>query len=378
MEDPFEKLKPLTAGQELLAKALKNKKYEIIGVFGPSGTGKSLFSCAYGVSSVLKGEYKRFILARPLVDVKTGKEITSIELGELYYKLVASYLEDLLSSIIDPQIISKLIDERKIIIADSHFLRGRTFDDSIILLDDVQSTYPEVVTEIIMRIGRNSRLIVAGDPIFQRDPLVPLDGAALIREVLLGEERAIVIDLGLSDIVRPGARRGIRLALELKMHKRSLTDVEKSVLETAKLRAPDADIVTILELINEKREHNITSENVPDILVIVKEGSLGRLVGKGGERIRAIEKETGMKIRAVELTLDLSNLITAVHPVGWIRKHVRRADFAGPELQVEVDSEEIGAFLGQGGVYVRFVEKVIEKLLNVKLRVVRTRSKKRG
>jgi phosphate starvation-inducible protein PhoH len=66
---------------------------------------------------------------------------------------------------------------------------------------------------LLIRLGRGSRLMVAGDPIFQRPAGVEKDGASLLREALLGEEKAEVVDLGVKDIVRPGARRGIKLAL---------------------------------------------------------------------------------------------------------------------------------------------------------------------
>jgi len=367
----IEKVKPMSAGQEVLLNALKSKEYEIVGVFGPTGTGKSLLSCVYAIDAVLKGEYRRFILARPVVDVRTGKEVTALEVGDLYYKLVYSYLEDVLAGIFSQKDLQKLIDEGKIVIADSHFLRGRTFDESIIFLDDVQSTYPEIVAEIIMRIGRNSKLVVAGDPVFQRDPTVEVDGATLIREVLMGEEKAIVIDLGLSDVVRPGAKRGIKLALELRILKRKLNNIEKSILDIAKIRAPDAEILTVIEMTKEKKDFDITSEVVPDALIIVKEGSLGRLVGRKGERIHLIEKETGFRLRAVELTLDFSRLITAVHPVSWVGKHIKTVDFVGPEFQVGLTGEGIGAFLGQGGSYVKFIDAVFRKLFHVGIRAVR-------
>ncbi|RLE82791.1 MAG: PhoH family protein [Thermoprotei archaeon] len=377
----LDKIKPMSRGQEVLINALRNNEYEIVGVFGPTGTGKSLISCTYGIGAVLDGKYKRFILARPLIDVRTGREITALDVGELYYTLVYSYLEDVMVDVLSPGEIKKLLNEGKIVVADSHFLRGRTFDDSVIFLDDVQSTYPEIVAEIIMRIGRNSKLIVAGDPVFQRDPTMERDGATLIREILLGEEKAIVVDLGLADIVRPGAKRGIRLALELRVLKRQLNNIEKSILEIARMRAPDAEILTVVEFTKEKKEFNISSEVVPDALIIVKERSLGRLVGRGGERIKAMEKETGFKLRAIELTLNFKQLITAVHPVSWIGKHITHVDFVGPELQVTVSGEGIGAFLGQGGSYVKFVDSIIRKLINVGIRAVRerrTRARKKG
>ncbi len=371
MSSLLDKLTPLSQGQEILKNVLSSREHEIIGIFGPTGTGKSLFACAYGVGAVMDGKYSRFVVARPLINVKTGKEYTSIELGELYYKIAYSYLEDLLINILSTKELHKLIDEGKIVIADSHFLRGRTFDNSVILLDDAQSVHPEIAVEVIMRMGRNSKLIIAGDPIVQVGP--GENPASIIREVISGEEKAVIVDLGLKDIVRPGAKRGLRLALEMRLLKRELNKIEKSILETIKLRIPDVDVITIVEFIEEKREQGIQEENVPDALILVKEGMLGRLIGRMGERIMSIEKETGFKLRAIEFTLDLANIIVAIHPTGWIRKHIRDVDFVGSDIQVTVSREGIGGFMGREGRFVKFVDAIMRKLMNVGVRVTRGR-----
>jgi hypothetical protein len=66
--------------------------------------------------------------------------------------------------------------------------------------------------------------------------------------------------------------------------------------------------------------------------------------------------------------LDLKQLIVAIHPVGWIRKYVNDADVVGVNLEVEVDSENFGAFVGQKGVFVRFLDDVLRNLLGIGLR----------
>jgi len=224
-----------------------------------------------------------------------------------------------------------------------------------------------------MRIGRNSRLIIAGDPVFQRTT-GSRDSANMIREILLGEESAKVIDLGLKDIVRPGARRGIKLLLESRMRARPLSEAEKQIIEAARIRAPDADIVTVVEFVELKKQYNLQGENTPDALIIVKEGYIGRIIGKGGERISGIEKDTGYKLRAVELSLDFKPLVRAIHPVSWIHKHIIDIDFAGPNLAVKVASEGYGAFVGQKGSHVRFLEDVMRRLLGVGVRAYEVES----
>ena len=374
---PLDVIKPLSPGQEELLSVLKDRSYDIVGVFGPTGTGKSLLSIAYGISEVIKGNYRRFIIARPLIDIVSEREVTAIELGKLYYELSAAYIRDILSEFIEWSTVENLIKEEKVLLVDIHFLRGRTFDDTIIFLDDAQNVPPESSLELLMRMGNNSRMIIAGDPVFQKNPEIQVDGATLLREALIGEENAAVVDLGIKDIVRIGAKRGIKLLLEIRMRKRKLNELETRIYDAAKTYAPDADIVTVIEFLEEKKKFEITSEHTPDALIIVKEGHLGRLVGRGGERINKLEEEVGLRIRGIELTLDFKELVRAIHPVSWIHKHVIDADFAGPNMVFKVRSSEFGPFVGQKGFYVKFMDSVLRKLIGVGARALEVEEKRR-
>lgn len=369
LEELFDKIEPKSPGQEELKKALLSDK-DLVGVFGPTGTGKSLFAIAYGLTAVYRGKYRRLVLSRPIIDVVSGREITLFSEPETYFKHASEYLRDILAGFADVKALEDAISSGKLILADPHFLRGRTFDDSVIVLDDAQSVPAETIVEIVTRMGRNSRLIIAGDPIFQRTAELGRDGATLAREILFGEETAVVVDLGVKDIVRPGARRGVKLLLELQMRKRVLDEVEKKVKDTAKVYATDADIITVANLAEAKKRWEITSEHAPDVLIVVKEGHLGRIIGVGGERIQSIEKEVGLKLRAIQLTLDLKEFIRAVHPVAWIHKHIVDFDFAGNSLKLTVARGHMGPMLGQKGSYVRFLNDVMEKLIGVEVNVV--------
>ncbi|MCC6060532.1 MAG: PhoH family protein [Desulfurococcaceae archaeon] len=369
MEELFDKIEPKSPGQEELKKALLSDK-DLVGVFGPTGTGKSLFAIAYGLTAVYRGKYRRLVLSRPIIDVVSGREITLFSEPETYFKHASEYLRDILAGFADVKALEDAISSGKLILADPHFLRGRTFDDSVIVLDDAQSVPAETIVEIVTRMGRNSRLIIAGDPIFQRTAELGRDGATLAREILFGEETAVVVDLGVKDIVRPGARRGVKLLLELQMRKRVLDEVEKKVKDTAKVYAADADIITVANLTEAKKRWEITSEHAPDVLIVVKEGHLGRIIGVGGERIQSIEKEVGLKLRAIQLTLDLKEFIRAVHPVAWIHKHIVDFDFAGNSLKLTVARGHMGPMLGQKGSYIRFLNDVMEKLIGVEVNVV--------
>ncbi|MBP1449312.1 MAG: PhoH family protein [Thermoproteus sp.] len=362
----LDKVKPQTVGQERALNALLDVENEIVGIFGPTGTGKSLLSIAYGISAVQQGKYKRFIIARPIVDVSTGQSLTPENLGEMYYKLASLYLGDIMAGYMGQGDIEKLLRDGLVIVTDVNYLRGRTFDDSVIFLDDAQNVQPDSAAEILIRIGRNSRLVVAGDPIFQRGDS-GVDGATLLREALMGEEKAAVVDLGIKDIVRPGARRGIRLALELRMRKRPLSDAERYIRDAFRVYAPDADVITAIEFKSDKESLGLKGD-MPDALVFVKEGHLGRAVGRGGERIKNVENESGVRIRLIEMTLDFKSWIRALHPVGWISKHIIDVDFAGPELLIAVKRSEFGAFVGHRGVYVRLFDRIFRRLLSIGVR----------
>ena len=373
LESVFDNIKPASKGQEKLKDALASDRATIVGVFGPTGTGKSYLSIAYGLQELARGRYKRLVVAKPIIDVTTGREITLVNNPENYSRLASEYLYDLTVGLAGKELLDRLIKEGKIILADPHLLRGRTFDDSIIFLDDAQNARPEAIVEAITRLGMRSRLVIAGDPVFQRGP--QREGIKLARELLLGEDDAEVVDLGVKDIVRPGAKRGIRLLLELQVRKRTLTPREEEILSVARRTAPDADIVTVVDLLELKKKWRIESPHVPDALIIVKERHLGRIIGQGGERINHIEEETGATIRAIPLTLDFKEYIRAFHPVAWIHKHVLDFDFAGPELRIIVEKGYLGPMLGQGGSYIRFMDEVFNELFGVSIYVVEAEEK---
>ena len=333
----------------------------------PQELGKAYFSLAYSIDSVSTGKFRKLIVAKPIVDVVTQEELTRKEYDK-YEDMVKDYIKDVLGGFAEEKTIDDLFSSGKIEVLDSRYLRGRSFNDSIIFLDDVQLMKPESVLELFIRAGNNSRLIIAGDPVFQTLS-DEADPSEIIREVLLNEKDAKVVDLGIKDIVRAGTKRGIRLLLEYKLRSRKLSEAEKKVMDSAKIRAPDADIITVVEFSEEKKKLNITSEHVPDALIVVKEGNAGRLIGKSGERINGIESDTKMKVRVVELKLDFKDIIRAVHPLPWVVKHVDNVDFQGNELVVRL-KKEFGGFIGQKGVNIRLVEYVIKQMFNVGVRVI--------
>ncbi|MCX8184884.1 MAG: PhoH family protein [Sulfolobales archaeon] len=367
----LENIKPQSEGQRRLLEVLRNDSYAIVGVFGPTGSGKSLFSLAYGIESVAVGKFKRFVVVKPVIDVVTGRELTLAEAGEEYSSLAREYLIDVLGAFIDQARISELIDSGKLIVIDGHYLKGRTFDESLIFIDDAQHVHLEILLEVIVRIGSRSRLIIAADPIFQTLRGIQYDHITTLREILLSESNAQVVDLGVEDIVREGAKTGVRFLLEYILRSRKLQEVEAKAIQVMKLHSPDADIVTVVEIEDIAKKHGISLDHVPKYLVVVKPGHLGRLVGKGGERISAIEKELGGRVRGIELDLDLTSYIRSIHPVSWIWKRTR-IDLVGPYLAIKIESDNLGPLVGQKGSYIRFLEEVTMKLMGLGVRIIPT------
>mgnify|MGYP001772515895 CR=1 FL=1 len=369
----LERLKPLSPGQEAMLSALKDPEAEIVGIFGPSGSGKSLFSLAYGIDAIMNNLYKRFLIVKPLVNVVSGAGV-GVEIGkDVFESLVVDYLRDLASTLQIESQLDELLKKGSIQIVDIHYLKGRTFDESLVFIDEIQNMPAESVIEVLIRVGNKSKLIVAGDPVFQKLKKVETDSSAIIREILLGEEKAKVVDLGLADVVRPGAKRGLKFLMELILRSRVLSEEEKKVMSIIPIYAPDADVITVFDATKAKEKYGIKGEGIPDIYIFTK--TPGKLIGKGGERIQKIESEIGKKVRSVELVLDFKEWIRAIHPVPWVSKYVIDADFAGPRLRVKIDKEGAGPFIGQGGSYIRYFEYILEGLLGIGVEVEQVEAK---
>ena len=363
-------IKPLSPGQEAVRNALLSKEYTIVGIFGPTGVGKSLLALAYGIDAVREEKYRRLVIVRPVIDVTTGEELTVAKAGKQFYELSKQYIIDVLGNFVKWSEIDAMVNEGKITFADSHYLKGRTFDDSVVFIDDAQTLKIESLIEALIRVGRNSRLIVAADPIFQALRGRGRDASSVLRDILAGEPKAIVVDLGVRDIVREGAKMGLRLMMEYMLRTRKLKESEAKVLEAIRVRSPDADVITVLDLLDYMRKTEISPEHVPRFLVIVKKGHMGRLVGRKGERITAVEKDVDARVRGVELDVDLTELIRAVHPISWIWKRVEDVDFKGSYVAITIDENFFGSFMGRRGNYVRFLEYVMRELFGIGVRVI--------
>jgi len=138
------------------------RKYDIVFGIGPAGTGKTYLAMAMAVSELTKGGVDRIILTRPAVEA--GEELGFLP-GDLAEK-VDPYLRPLYDALHDMMRFEKvagLMQKGAIEVAPIAFMRGRTLNDSFIILDEAQNTTPEQMKMFLTRIGFNSKAVITGD-----------------------------------------------------------------------------------------------------------------------------------------------------------------------------------------------------------------------
>lgn len=153
-------VKPKTLGQEKYVDAIKEKT--IVFGIGPAGTGKTYLAVAMAVNSFRAKEINRIILTRPAVEA--GEKLGFLP-GDLQQK-VDPYLRPLYDALFDmlgAENFQRYQERGNIEVAPLAYMRGRTLDDSFIILDEAQNTTPEQMKMFLTRLGFNSKMVVTGD-----------------------------------------------------------------------------------------------------------------------------------------------------------------------------------------------------------------------
>ncbi|MDI6692863.1 MAG: PhoH family protein [Anaerosomatales bacterium] len=191
-------IRPKTAGQKRYVDAIRT--HTVTFGIGPAGTGKTYLAMAMAVDALRKKAVGRIILTRPAVEA--GEKLGFLP-GTLYEK-VDPYLRPLYDALFDMMDIeqSTMLTERGVIeVAPLAFMRGRTLNDSFVILDEAQNTTPEQMKMFLTRLGFGSKIVVTGD-VTQTDLIGALSGLKQVREILQGVEDVAFVELDSRDVVR--------------------------------------------------------------------------------------------------------------------------------------------------------------------------------
>ena len=177
------------------------QKYDIVIGIGPAGTGKTYLAMAMAVAALTRKEVSRIILARPAVEA--GEKLGFLP-GDMYAKMnpYLRPLYDALYDMMDVDRANRLVERGDIEIAPLAFMRGRTLNDSFIILDEAQNATAEQMKMFLTRLGFNSKVVVTGD-ITQVDlPAERVSGLVQIRSILTDIEGIKFVHFDETDVVR--------------------------------------------------------------------------------------------------------------------------------------------------------------------------------
>jgi phosphate starvation-inducible PhoH-like protein len=191
-------VRPKTSGQKHYVDAIRSNI--ITFGLGPAGTGKSWLAVAMAVQSLQAKQVQRIILTRPAVEA--GERLGFLP-GDLMAK-VDPYLRplyDALYDMLEPEGAQKLLERQTVEVAPLAFMRGRTLNNSFIILDEAQNTTPEQMKMFLTRIGFGSRVVVTGDTT-QVDVPGGRSGLLGLEPILHGIDGLSFVHLTSADVVR--------------------------------------------------------------------------------------------------------------------------------------------------------------------------------
>jgi phosphate starvation-inducible PhoH-like protein len=206
------------------------RAFDIVFGIGPAGTGKTYLAMAMAVASLVKKEIKRIVLTRPAVEA--GEHLGFLP-GDLYEK-VNPYLRplyDALHDMMDFEDASRLLQKGVIEVAPLAFMRGRTLNDSFVILDEAQNATTEQMKMFLTRLGFSSKAVITGD-VTQTDlPEGKTSGLIEAREILGGVDGIRFILFSRDDVVRHPLVQEIIDAYE-KLESQKKSTVKRKILPT--------------------------------------------------------------------------------------------------------------------------------------------------
>lgn len=213
---------PKTQNQKEYIEAIRN--YDIVFGIGPAGTGKTYLAMSMAVSALMKNEVIRIVLARPAVEA--GEKLGFLP-GDLYEK-VNPYLRplyDALHDMMNFEKATKLVQRGVIEVAPLAFMRGRTLNDSFVILDEAQNTTSEQMKMFLTRLGFSSKAVITGD-ITQIDlPEGKTSGLIEAYQLLQGVEDIAFVTFNKRDVIRhPLVQKIIKAYEDLDEKRRALKE----------------------------------------------------------------------------------------------------------------------------------------------------------
>jgi len=193
------KVAPKTLNQKRYVDSIR--KHTVTFGIGPAGTGKTFLAVAMAAHALAERQVQRIILTRPAVEA--GERLGFLP-GDIQAK-VDPYLRplfDALYDMLDPDRVNGYFERGVIEVAPLAFMRGRTLNDSFVILDEAQNTSPEQMKMFLTRLGFNSRMVVTGD-ITQIDlPTDQRSGLVVVRDILSAVQDIAFVRFGGEDVVR--------------------------------------------------------------------------------------------------------------------------------------------------------------------------------
>ena len=204
-------VKAKTVGQKKYVEAIQ-KNTIVLGV-GPAGTGKTFLAVAMAVKALRAGDVNRIILTRPAIEA--GEKLGFLP-GDLQSK-IDPYLRplyDALYEMMGAENYAKMVEKGVIEVAPLAYMRGRTLDDSFIILDEAQNATPEQMKMFLTRLGFHSKVVVTGD-LTQTDlPSGQKSGLAMAVKIIAGIDDVVIHHFSDRDVVRHKLVQKIILAYE--------------------------------------------------------------------------------------------------------------------------------------------------------------------